>query len=440
LGVRELALRVAEGAPAPVFVIAGAGSREAVDGLRLSAQLEVVDHPAAASVLVVAGFVPPALAPAVAVIHDALAHPRLTVHWPLGADQSGLPTAHLAVVVSSNAAAAVEIAEAHRSVLRGVASSEPPVQADEPPNAWQGVGPYGQGGTGMTGGTPYGRPMAEVADDRDGLRLDVLPLRIGPFFPPFPAGLSLEVSMAGDVVTAASVDPSPYGAPFPVRAGLRPFVAALSDPVPIAELELARAVEHLRWAAGTLRTGGLAAMGTRVLRAAAAATVTDADALRDVVRRLRRVRWFLASGARRSPAGDALAGLGLGPVARATGLEEDARSRDPAYAALGFEPIVTTDGDAMARWRQRLAEVEQSIDLVRRAGLDARTTPGGAVESPRGLLRAGDAPFDRLRSLVPDMVAGSEWGDAVASIVSLDLDPEEAGAVSVAAGADTEAA
>lgn len=434
--MRELALRLAEGAPAPAFVAAGAGSREAVDGLRLSQQLEVVDNPAAAGVLVVAGFVPPALAGAVAVVHDALAHPRRTVHWPLGADQSTLPTAGQAVVIGSDAAAGREIGEAYRALLRGAVPSEPPLQPDEPPSPWQGVGPYGQGGTGMTGGTPYGRPLAEVADDRDGLRLDVLPLGIGPFFSPFPAGLTLQVSMAGDVVTAASVEATPYTPGFRVRTGLRPFVRALAEPVPIAELELARAVEHLRWAASSLRVGGLPALGMRVLRAVDAATAGDAGALRDVVGRLRRLRWLLAADDRRSPPADVLRGLGLGPVARAAGLDEDARTGDPAYAALGFEPIVTGGGDVAARWRQRLAEVEQSVDLMARAGPDARTTPTGEVESPRGLLRWGDAPFDRLLGVVPEVVEGREWGDAVSSIVSLDLDPEEAGAVRVDAAPD----
>ena len=436
MGVRELALRLAEGAPAPTFVIAGAGSRESVDRLRLAPELEVVDTPAAASVLVVAGFVPPALAGAVTVIHDALAHPRRTVHWPLGADQSTLPTAEYAVVIGSDAAAAREIGDAYRALLRGAVPSESPLQPDEPPSPWQGVGPYGQGGTGMTGGTPYGRPMAEVADDRDGLRLDVLPLRIGPFFPPFPAGLTLQVSMAGDVVAAASVEPTPYAPGFRARTGLRSFLRALTEPVPIAELELARAVEHLRWAASSLRTGGLPALGMRVLRAAASVTATDADVLRDVVARIRGLRWLLASDDRRSPSVDALRGLGLGPVARAAGLVEDARAGDPAYAALDFEPIVTSGGDVAARWRQRLAEVEQSADLVARAGPDARTTPTGEVESPRGLLRRGDAAFDRLLGIVPEVIEGREWGDAVASIVSLDLDPEEAGAVRVDAAPD----
>ena len=33
----------------------------------------------------------------------------------------------------------------------------------------------------MTEGTPYGRPMAMTGDDRDGLTLDQLRLRVGPF-------------------------------------------------------------------------------------------------------------------------------------------------------------------------------------------------------------------------------------------------------------------
>lgn len=423
----------------PVFAIAGAGSRQAVDALRLSPGLDIVDTPAAASVLLVAGFVPPAMSRAVAIIHDALPHPRRTVHWPLGADQAHLPTSRDAVVIHADAAAPAEIVATYRELLRSEVGSEPPLQPDEPPNPWQGVGPYGQGGTGMTGGTPFGRPMAQAADDRDGLRLDVLPLRIGPFFPAFPAGLTLDISMAGDLVTAASVDPTPYPAGFIVRGSLRPFLRAVSEPVPIAEIELARAVEHLRWAANSLRVAGLPAIGARVLRAVASVTISEARALRDVAAALRRLWSPLASGAPGSTPVDALRGQGLGPVARAAGLGEDARSEDPAYLALGFEPMVTTGGDVLARWRQRLVETEQSVDLVARAGADALTTPTGEVESPRGRIRLGDAPFDRLRHLVPEMLAGSEWGDAVSAIISLDLDPEEAGAVRQS-GADVVAA
>lgn len=85
--------RVALGAPVPVFAVSGAGAAEEVASLRLSPRIELVDTPAAASILLVAGFVPAKLSVPLAAIHDAMPEPRCTVHWPLGADQGQLPTA-----------------------------------------------------------------------------------------------------------------------------------------------------------------------------------------------------------------------------------------------------------------------------------------------------------------------------------------------------------
>jgi hypothetical protein len=54
----------------------------------------------------------------------------------------------------------------------------------------------------MTG--PGGYPLAEGAEDRDGLEMDVLHRRIGPVLPCWPAGLVVEVTLAGDTITDAS--------------------------------------------------------------------------------------------------------------------------------------------------------------------------------------------------------------------------------------------
>src|SRR3546814_14127208 len=58
----------------------------------------------------------------------------------------------------------------------------------------------GQGGTGMTGGVPYGRPLPGWAEDRDGLKLDQLQLRLGPAYPGLPPGLVLDLHMQGDIL------------------------------------------------------------------------------------------------------------------------------------------------------------------------------------------------------------------------------------------------
>lgn len=426
MGLSETLGRFAASAPIPVFAVAGPGAREAIQDLRLRPELRLLDTPRPASILLIAGSLPDAFAPSLARIHDAMAHPRGTILWTGDGEwRPALPgVAQPPVVGTDPVAAAVAI---YRDLVTGRRPSEPPILSDVDPVAWRGVGPYGQGGSGMTGGTPYGRPMAELAPDPDGLRLDVLPTSVGPFFPRFPAGLVLDVRFSGDLVLDATVgDPSFDNGDLPVRAGLRPFLRALSEPVSIAELELARARDHLRWLSDALIASGLAAFGLRALRLASSTAPGDGTA----VRRLARVlgwtqisRWSTRGVGRISR--DELAGLGAGPVARAAGLAEDVRLDDPAYLELGFEPILGDGADAAARMRLRLAEAAQSFDLAARAG-DRRTTLRGRVESPRGRLEPGSGPSARLLPLLPDALRETEWGDAVTTLASLDIDLEEA--------------
>ncbi|NKZ04862.1 hypothetical protein [Actinomadura latina] len=63
---------------------------------------------------------------------------------------------------------------------------------------------------GLDGAGGGGRPaleldagMAERGDDRDGLRLDVLHVPLGPVLPYWPAGLRVDLTLQGDVVQAA---------------------------------------------------------------------------------------------------------------------------------------------------------------------------------------------------------------------------------------------
>ena len=119
-----------------------------------------------------------------------------------------------------------------------------------------------------------------------------------------------------------------------------------------------------------------------------------------------------------------LDGTAGGPVLRASGLSRDERTDDPAYRDLGFEPIVHEASDARARLAQRLAEARQALQLAGRAG-ELVHDPGAPLESPRGRLAAGDLPADRILRLVPSLLEGMEWGDAVSTVVSLDLDTDE---------------
>jgi len=413
-------------APVPVFAVAGFGTRTAVQDLRLSRAIELVDTPRAATILLIAGSIDPAHGEALARIHDQLPHPRATALW--GGAGAPSPFDPEVVRVPWGADPTPALRETFRSLLEGGHASEPSLLPDVDPVEWRGVGPYGQGGSGMTGGTPYGRPMAELAPDRDGLRLDALPLAIGPFYPRLPAGLVVEMTVAGDVLTDVVVPAVPgRGSDEGSRRLVppSPFERALTEPVRIAELEFARARSHLRWLSDALINQGLIALGIRALRLARESGPGDAPRIRSFARQLGRTglfRWSLPRGHGVDAA--AVAGAGIGPVSRAAGLDEDVRTEDPAYRSLGFRPIVVAGNDVPAWWRVRLAEAADSLDLAARAG-EARTKLIGRVESPRGRLEPDDNPTARTLRLVPGLLTGLEWGDAMATLTGLDLDLDE---------------
>jgi hypothetical protein len=278
----------------------------------------------------------------------------------------------------------------------------------------------------MTGGVPYGRPLAGRAEDRDGLKLDQLLVRVGPFLPPWPPGLLLDVRIQGDVIqsvslpeTASSESNETLSASAAANDDV--FVAALTRPMPLAELELARARSHLASLAEALHTSGLVALGHRVLQLAAHVRPSDDHEVGRLERRLRRdgsLSWTMAGVGRVSEERAGL--LPAGPVARASGDQRDARSSDPSYMDLGFSPILDRGGDSAARWRLRLSEARQSLVIAGKAGM-ALTTPTGSVEGPQGTLDAAGSSVSTLVALLLELLPGQEWGDAVTTMVSLDI-------------------
>lgn len=418
--VLKLLAGLAARSAAPVFPVVGGGARTAVGRIGLDPRIELVDSPRRAAVLLIAGRLEEQLIVPARRVHDQLPHPRATILWSLdpsgGGPGDGLPGQP---VMDADPGAAIQ-AIWHR-LVRGTLASEDDLGEDVDPAPWRGVGPYGQGGKGMTGGVPYGRPMAGRAPDRDGLELDQLPLRLGPLLAALPPGLELSVRLQGDVVQEAELGPNPYRSAMPGTA----------DPgrLGIAELELARARHHLRWVAEALRIAGRPALGRRALALGEGRAAPSAKAVATLAQQIDH-----DVGLRLSHTGvgviAAEGAAGLGPVARAAGAAADARLDDPSYQLLGFEPVVHVEGDVRARWRQRMGEALQALDLAERAG---PATVDGAVEWPRGPRPIGaPGPATRLLELVPDAIVGLEWGVAVAVISSLDLDLEEAALATVA--------
>jgi hypothetical protein len=282
----------------------------------------------------------------------------------------------------------------------------------------------------MTGGTPYGRPMTGRAPDRDGLELDQLPVMIGPYLPPLPVGLVVQVKLQGDVIQEATLGDNPF-VEDPAIDVDPIFLRALAESVPVAQLELARARHLLGWLGDALRVQGLTALGQRALALALATDLRTTDGpvvnrLLSAVRLSGVLMWSLTDADDLGP--EATCGVGLGPVARVAGHHEDARLLDPAYGELGFRPVVGAGGGTRSRWRQRMAELTQAMDLAAVAG-ERRTRSREMVEGPRGPLVEGAAfPSAAALGLVPMLVAGLEWGDAVAALVGLDLAMGEAAA------------
>ena len=374
--------------------------------------------------------IPEVLVEMVLRLHDTLPHPR-TIAWlvtPEGVAAPDIPG--LTLIDSPHADRIVALGQ---DLLSGRRPSDVALLPDEDPAPWRGVGPYGQGGSGMTGGVPYGRPMAGLAPDRDGLRLDRLPVTLGPWFPYLPAGLRLRLGFSGDVLSEVQAIPPDR---VPDSSGGDPFDRVLHEPVSVHDLELARVRSHLRALAVAVDAAGLEALAGRVRRLAASEPL-DSRQIDSLEHRLLWTGFFRwpTGGVGKLPA-DVFREGGLGPIGRAAGILEDARTGIQAYLDLGFRPITDDAGDAAARWRVRIAEMRQSLILAARS---SRLTVGplDAFEGPRGLLTVERRPLDAVLASLSVALEGLEWGDALTTLVSLDLGPEafaaRGGAMTVAA-------
>lgn len=193
--------RLAGAAPVPVFAAIGAEMRIAADELFLDSRLTRANSIRHARILLVAGPVREADQDDLHRLHDQMPHPRATLWWKSN------PGAGFAEPTTSSDDDPVAVIEAiHRALIEEARDSEPDILPNEPPNPWRGKGDYGQGGEGMMGGTPYGRPMAMTDDDlRDGLALDAYTAPFGPFLPMLAPGLKLSATLQGDVIQTAKL-------------------------------------------------------------------------------------------------------------------------------------------------------------------------------------------------------------------------------------------
>lgn len=318
----------------------------------------------------------------------------------------------------------------------------------------------------------------------DGLQMEWVEAPYGPLFPGLPGGLDLTLTLDGDTVAEAEAgsvvagwateDLTGPAETFPNRlARLNPLTPVAYrllafqaienasgaktrelERVRVGALERERAASHLGW----LSSFGYLIGSTWISRRAADlqlsllhAGAEDLERLRPRISRfIRRVRRIPLLERKLSGIG-ALAPLEIegvfGPAARAGGITNDARTDDATYLGLGFEPVIREGGDAHARLKVRLAEIEQSLDLVLAAGhvggldhkLEAVSGTGTAtVETPRGAasLRIElegsvvvsvdlSTPSTAHVGLIERVAEGRELADALVGVASLDLSPWE---------------
>ena len=332
----------------------------------------------------------------------------------------------------------------------------------------------------MTEGTPR---------SSDGLQMEWVEAPFGPLFPGLPGGLSLALTLDGDTVAEAKMDPAGVEGWEPQKGLTGPAAGALAEKLALLDplspvsyrllalraledaagahpdegvalarvgaLERERAVSHLNWLALFARLLGYPWLEGRAGKLVLALSqVDDAEGLA----RLADEAGKLARVVDRTPLlGRRLRGIGgleddsvkaSGPVARAAGVAWDTRDEEEVYRSLGFAPVVRDGDDAFSRFGVRLAETVQSLELVKKAGavllpegmVDGTASGTGAatVESPRGPARLEvtleegavvaanlDTPSSRHLELVGAVAEGRELADALVGVASLDLSPWE---------------
>lgn len=381
------------------FAIAGWGGEAPLRTFAGSNMVVWARAPHDSDLLVLSGDIPETWDAALRALFETIALPRLAV-W-LRPDRAapaprGLPLIELDAERPDREALM-------QRLLDPDAANNRPILADEPPAPWRGEGDHGQGGKGMMGGKPYGRPMAMTGSDPDGLMLGELPTSLGPFFPGLPTGLQIKLSLQGDRI--ASVEAVVNW--FPDQP------AAAASEVPKADIERERIQRHLRIMAAMLDLAGLSGLARRYRNADTA----EPRRLERLFRAAER-RWLRHAlhGIGRIDR-DQAERLGLeGPVARASGLARDARDNDPAYRGLGFAPVTADGGDAWARWKVLRDECLQSAALI--PSLGGRTTRSAATSTTN----ASRANLAAVEHILPGLL----WPDALLAVASLGLDMQEA--------------
>ncbi|AJE81653.1 hypothetical protein ACWDF1_29070 [Streptomyces coelicoflavus] len=267
----------------------------------------------------------------------------------------------------------------------------------------------GHGGHGGHGGgdmeMPGGLPMAEQGEDRDGLMLDQLHVPLGPLLADWPAGLTIHVTLQGDLVQEAEVEePLRHDTAAAEAFWVQPWLrAAGGEPVVVGEAARRRAAAHLDSLARLLSVAGwpAEAIVARRLRddlLDGAPGVAVAPRLARLDRRVSRSRTlaWLTRGI----------GQVSAEVARETGVSG---------------PAARADGDVTDRYRQWLADIRRDVGQMEQPSPMRLAVD----ESPRGWWRNDRPPSSALIALLPGLLNGVELAAARLIVASLDPDLDE---------------
>ncbi len=343
--------------------------------------------------------------------------------------------------------------------------------------------------------------MIDVTKDlprsSDGLPMDWIDVPFGPFFPGLPGGLALNFTLDGDTVAGSSAKSLVANELLNTQSvidfklfiqqvrGLDPLVpnhyqiltcmafenaiGMQADPetviarVVISEKE--RIVSHLGWLLLFAQQTGFCWLHDRLIPLQKNILLADKKQLLNlkpqmisVIKRLQRTPLLKS---RTSGFGKLIAIKNddlLGPVARASGINNDLRNDSSVYKELGFVQASRDEGDVLARLSLRLDEIQNSFELIENTDLEIMRashlfnklvmtnlenisgTGEAALEMPRGKTRLAltmekgrvvsarfETPSTAHLKLVEDLTQQQELGDALLAVGSLDLSPWEIG-------------
>ena len=92
-----------------------------------------------------------------------------------------------------------------------------------------------------------------------------------------------------------------------------------------------------------------------------------------------------------------------GPVARASGVARDLRRDEPylAYKDFDFQVCCAREGDCLARYRVRMAEMWESVKIIEQALENLPVGPVNVADRARAILPPKGAVFSTIEGLIP---------------------------------------